>query len=69
MVDADEVGDGEADLPGVRQACTLDPIMLERLRKLAKGKWFGRSVPKVMVTLIENGIREARRDGYLTLDD
>lgn len=52
-----------------RHDCTLEPETWKRLQKLAKGKWYGGSAAKVMTRFIEDGIRQARLEGYLTLDD
>ena len=59
----------EEDEDGARKYVTLDPLTLARLEKLAAGGWFGPTVPRVMRTLIENGIRDAREKRYLREDD
>lgn len=52
-----------------RHDCTLEPETWKRLQKLAKGKWYGGTAAKVMTRFIEDGVRQARADGHLTLDD
>ncbi len=52
-----------------RHDCILDPITWKRLKKLGKGKWYGPTAAKVMSRFIEDGVRKAREDGYLTLED
>lgn len=59
----------EKEDAGDRRTCTLDPVTWRRMQKLAKGKWYGATAAKVMTRFIEDGIRQARADGYLTLDD
>ena len=49
---------------------TLDALTISRLKKLAKGGWYGgKRVPQVMKTMIEAAVREAREKGYLNPDD
>ncbi len=64
MAEDDEDEDG-----GKRKYVTLDELTLTRLEKLAEGKWFGKTVPRVIKTLIDNGLRDARDRGYLKPDD
>lgn len=52
-----------------RHDCTLDPVTWKRVKKLAKGKWYGATAAKVMTHFIEEGVRQAREKGYLTLKD
>ena len=61
---ADE--EDEGDEKGVRKYCTLYPVTIRRLEVLAKTKWYGPTVPKVIAGLIEEGLRSARERGYLT---
>lgn len=63
---AEEDNDGE---PNERRYCTLSPITVRRLGVLAKRGTHGTSVPKVMATMIEQGIREAIEKGYIALED
>lgn len=64
---AEDEEDDEAD--GTRKYVTLDALTLSRLEKLKDGKWFGKTVPRVIKTLIDNGLRDARERGYLKPDD
>lgn len=52
-----------------RRDCTLEPETWKRLQKLAKGKWYGGTAAKVMTRFIEDGVRQAIKDGFLTMDD
>lgn len=52
-----------------RRACTLSVATLGYLEKLAKRGTHGSSVPKVMTSLIEEGIRQAIRERFISADD
>lgn len=66
MADDDEEDKEE---PGLRRACTLQPVTLQRLQRMKKTKLWGGTVSKVMTSLIEEGIRNALRDELLKPDD
>ena len=59
----------EEEEPAVRRYCTLSTRTLERLQKLKKRGTHGTSVPRIMTSMIEAGVRQAHKDGYLTDDD
>ena len=61
--------ESEEEPPGKRKYCTLSPVAIRRLERLAKGGSHGSSVPRVMTSLIEEGIRLARKDSFLTQKD
>ncbi|MBL6928798.1 MAG: hypothetical protein ISR44_06455 [Rhodospirillales bacterium] len=63
-----ESEDGEEE-QNVRRYCTLSLKTLERIRKLRRRETHGTSVPKIMTSMIEAGVRQAHKDGYLTDDD
>jgi hypothetical protein len=48
-----------------RKPCTLALVTIRYLEELAKKGTHGTSVPKVMTTLIEAGIRQAILDGFI----
>jgi len=52
-----------------RKPCTLSVETIRYLEALAKKGTHGRDVPKVMTTLIEQGIRQAIHEGYIKLFD
>jgi hypothetical protein len=52
-----------------RKYCTLSPPVIRRLERLAKDGSYGTTVPRVMAALIEEGIRLAKKDGYLSQKD
>ena len=57
------------DSQSERKYCTLSPITVSRLRILAKRGTHGTSVPKVMTTMIEQGVRDAIEKNYLKIED
>ena len=59
----------EEEEPNVRRYCTLSVKTIGRLRILKRRSTHGTSVPKIMSAMIENGVRQAHKDGYLTDDD
>ena len=59
----------EEEEPNVRRYCTLSVKTINRLRKLKKRATHGTSVPKIMTTMIETGVWQAHKDGYLTDED
>ena len=61
--------DEDNDPPNERRYCTLSPITVRRLQLLAKRGTHGTSVPKVMTTMIEQGIRDAIEKDYLKIED
>jgi hypothetical protein len=63
------IDDDDKDEPGARRYCTLGNKTIARLRKLKKRGTHGSSIPKIMTALIEAGIRDAHKAGYLTDDD
>lgn len=65
---SDDAGDDQEE-PNKRCYCTLSLKTIERLRKLKKRSTHGTSVPKIMTAMIEAGVREAHKAGYLTDDD
>ena len=70
MADHDTTPDEEEEEePNQRRYCTLSVKTIERLRKLKKKGTHGTSVPKIMTTMIEVGVRRAHKDGYLTDED
>lgn len=69
QTEEDDEDDGP-DEPGKRKYVTLDALTISRLKKLAKGGWYGgKRVPQVMKTMIETAVREARDKGYLSEGD
>ena len=62
MADAE---DEDRPIPTKRRACTLAVATIERLERL-KGT-HGTTVAGVMTTLIEAGIREAMKEGFLPM--
>jgi hypothetical protein len=65
MADEEEASDPANE----RKYCTLAPITIRRLKILAKKGTHGTSVPKVMSSLIEEGVRTAIKEGFLKLTD
>lgn len=63
------VPEDEEDEPTDRRYCTLGMKTIERLKKLKKRGSHGTSVPKIMTAMIEAGVREAHKAGYLTDED
>lgn len=61
--------DHDEEEPTKRRYCTLSETTLARLRLLQKKGWHGSSVPKIMTRMIEDGVRRARSEGYLSEDD
>ena len=59
----------EEELPGRRRYCTLSLKTINRLNKLKNAGIYGRSVPFLMTRFIEDGLRAAHREGYLTDED
>ena len=59
----------EEEEPNVRRYCTLSVKTINRLRLLKKRGTHGTSVPKIMTMMIEIGVRQIHKDGYLTDDD
>jgi len=55
--------------PPVRKNCTLAAATVRYLEKLKRRGTHGSSVPKVMTHLIEEGVRQAIRDGFIKQDD
>jgi hypothetical protein len=56
--------DEDAEKP-TRKKCTLSLATLRYLEALAKKGTHGSSVPKVMTTLIEQGVRRAIREDFI----
>lgn len=55
-----------ADEPATeRKPCTLSLVTIRYLELLVKKGTHGTSVPKVMTTLIEQGVRQAIREGFI----
>jgi hypothetical protein len=52
-----------------RKACTLAVATIRYLERLSKKGTHGTSVPKVMTTLIEDGVRRAIESGYIKLEE
>jgi hypothetical protein len=52
-----------------RKQCTLSLATIRYLEKLAKKGTHGTSVPKVMTSLIEEGIRQAIKDRFIKHED
>ncbi len=48
-----------------RKACTLSVVTVRYLEALMKTGTHGTSVSKVMTTLIEQGVRQAIREGFI----
>ena len=69
MADEDLTADDEDEEPNMRRYCTLSVKTVERLKKLKKRGSHGTSVPKIMTTMIEAGVRQAHKDGYLSDED
>jgi hypothetical protein len=69
MADDKIVTEEEEEEPNVRRYCTLSVRTVERLTKLRKKSTHGTSVPKIMTAMIEAGVREAHKAGYLTDED
>jgi hypothetical protein len=71
MADRDDLApsEEEEEEPNVRRYCTLSVKSIDRLRKLKKRATHGTSVPKIMTFMIEAGIRQAHKDGYLSDED
>ena len=69
MADDEAVPDEEEEEPNLRRYCTLSVKTIERLEKLKKRGTHGTSVPKIMTMMIEAGVREAHKVGYLTDED
>jgi hypothetical protein len=55
--------DDDKPIPTKRKACTLAVVTIERLEKL-RGT-HGTTIAGVMTSLIESGVRQAMRDGFL----
>jgi hypothetical protein len=58
----------DVKIPTTRQTITLPIVTVRRLEILAKDGWFGSDVAGVAASLVEAGIRRARRDNYLPDD-
>jgi hypothetical protein len=69
MADREPKSDDDDEEPNRRRYCTLSDKTIERLTKLRKRATHGTSVPKIMTAMIEAGVRQAHKDGYLTDDD
>ena len=69
MADDETTPEEEEEEPNVRRYCTLSVKTVDRLRKLKKKSTHGTSVPKIMTAMIETGVREAHKAGYLTDED
>lgn len=61
----DEDDDGGTE----RRKCTLSKATIRYLEKLSKRGTHGTSVSKVMSSLIEEGIRQAIKDKFITQED
>ncbi len=69
MADDKITPEEEEEEPNVRRYCTLSVKTIDRLKKLKKKGSHGTSVPKIMTSMIEAGVRAAYKDGYLTDED
>jgi hypothetical protein len=67
--DVAEPEDEDEEEPNVRRYCTLSVKTVDRLKKLKRKGTHGTSVPKIMTTMIEEGVRRAHKDGYLSDED
>jgi hypothetical protein len=52
-----------------RRPCTLSVATIRYLEKLALSGTHGSSVPDVMTSLIESGVRQAIKDGFVKMDE
>jgi hypothetical protein len=52
-----------------RRTCTLSTRTVRYLEKLSKKGTHGRDVPKVMTSLIEEGVRQAIREGFIKAEE
>lgn len=68
MAAQDDTAD-DADEPAKRRYCTLAVKTLVRLEKLKKRGTHGTSVARIMTAMIEAGVRDAHKAGYLSDDD
>jgi len=62
-----ETGEHE-DKGNVRKYCTLSPPTIRYLEQLVKRGTHGTSVPRVMSSIIEEGVRKAIKDGFIRLE-
>ena len=69
MAEPKETIDDEEEEPNKRRYCTLSLKTIERLQKLKKRGAHGTSIPKIMTSMIEAGVRDAHKTGYLTDED
>jgi len=51
-----------------RKTITLSEETIARLELLAKGGWYGPDASGIASRFVEDGIRQARNEGYLALD-
>jgi hypothetical protein len=63
------VADKEKEPPGIRFQTTLSVEMTNWLKALARARVYGRTEPAVGRALIEAGIRQAIKDGFITKED
>ena len=63
--DLDEDVEVGADGKRPRKTCTLSPRTIRYLEKLAEVGTHGSKVALVMTRLIEEGVRQAIRDGFI----
>jgi hypothetical protein len=61
--------DAEPEPKTDRKCCTLGMATIRYLELLAKKGTHGRRVPKVMTALIEEGVRQAIREGFIKATD
>ncbi len=59
----------DEDVGSSRRSCTLSAPAIKRLEKLAKNGAYGTTLPRVMTSLIEQGLRQAMQEGFIKKDD